>query len=156
MPETNFEKRQHPGTSTGVFRRPDNLADSLAANPSLALIVCSSPINRVVVSRIAEQAGMKVICETPQGAVETLASRRPGLIIFDCGVDHQEHHPIAAAIVDHRRAAGSGLPLLIVLSTKGLSADSALGNIADAILAKPITPDALQPKIKQLVEDARG
>ena len=62
---------------------------------------------------------------------------------------------MAPAIVDHRRASGSVLPLLIVLSTKALPADSPFTNIADAVVAKPITPDSLQPKIEQLVEDAR-
>jgi CheY-like chemotaxis protein len=62
---------------------------------------------------------------------------------------------MAPAIVDHRRASGSALPLLIVLSTRNLSPDSPFANITDAVVAKPITPDALQPKIEQLVEDAR-
>src|SRR6185312_15297291 len=126
-----------------------------AANLSLVLIVCSSPISRVVVSRIVEQSGLKPICETPQGALEALSSRQPGLVILDCGPSHEEHHPMAPAIVDHRRASGSILPLLIVLSTKALPADSPFANIADAVVAKPITPDSLQPKIEQLVEDAR-
>lgn len=148
MPEMNLEGHRDPGTDAGIVRQ--------AANLSLVLIVCSSPINRIVITRIAEQAGLKTACETPQRAVEALPSRQPGLVILDCGANHEEHLPVAAAIVDHRRASASGLPLLIVLSTKDLPADSPFTNIADAILAKPIRPDALQPKIEQLVEDARG
>jgi CheY-like chemotaxis protein len=152
MTEMSFERRLDLGVRVGTVRQ----SGVQAANLSLALIVCSSPINRIVVSRIAEQAGLKVACEIPQRATEALFSQRPGLVLLDCGPNHEEIHPIASAIVDHRRASGSRLPMLIVLSTKSLSADSPFANIADAIIAKPITPDALQPKIKQLVEGARG
>jgi CheY-like chemotaxis protein len=120
------------------------------------MIVCSSPISRIVVSRIVEQAGLKPVCATPQDAVGILSSRQPGLVILDCGPNHEELHPMAPAVVDHRRASGSVLPMLIVLSTKDLPPDSPFANIADAVVAKPITPDALQPKIEQLVEGARG
>ena len=151
MPEISFERRRGLGSSAGTFRQPGGQG----ANLSLVLIVCSSPINRIVISRIVEQAGLKPVCETPQQAVETLLSRQPGLVILDCGPTHEEHHQIAPAIVDHRRASASTLPMLIVLSTKALAPDSPFANIADAVVAKPITPDALQPKIEQLVEGAR-
>jgi CheY-like chemotaxis protein len=151
MPETTLGGRRGLGSGAGTLRR----AGGQGADLSLVLIVCSSPINRVVVSRIVEQAGLKTLCATPQQAVETLSSRQPGLVILDCGVDHAEHHPVAPAIVDHRRASGSALPLLIVLSTRRLPADSPFANIADAVVPKPITPDALQPKIELLVEEAR-
>jgi CheY-like chemotaxis protein len=151
MPEMSFERRRTPGADAATVRRPGGEA----VNISLALVVCSSPINRIVVSRIAEQASMKVVCETPQRATETLFARQPGLVILDCCPNHEEFHSIAPAIVDLRRASGSKLPMLIVLSTKSLPADSPFTHIADAIIAKPITPDALQPKIEQLVEDAR-
>ncbi|MBN9067086.1 MAG: response regulator [Rhizobiales bacterium] len=152
MPEMIFERLRHFGVHADIVRQPN----AQAANLSLALIVCPSPINRIVVSRIAEQAGLKVVCETAQGTRQALFSRQPGLVILDCGPNHEELHPIAPAIIDHRRASGSRLPMLIVLSTKNLPADSPFTNIADVIIAKPITPDALQPKIEQLVEDARG
>jgi CheY-like chemotaxis protein len=151
MPEINFERRRAPGADRAAVCR----AGGQTANLSLALIVCSSPINRIVVSRIAEQASLKVVCETPQRATEALFSQQPGLVILDCCSNHEEFHAIAPAIVDQRRASGSRLPMLIVLSTKNLPADSPFAHIADAVIAKPITPDALQPKIEQLVEDAR-
>jgi CheY-like chemotaxis protein len=151
MPEMNFERLRGLGAGTSLLRK----SDVQVANLSLVLIVCSSPISRIVVSRIVEQAGLKPICETPHSAAEALSSRQPGLVIVDCGPNHEEHHPMAPAIVDRRRAAGSSLPMLIVLSTKGLPPDSPFANIADAVVAKPITPDALQPTIEQLVEDAR-
>ena len=152
MPETSFDRLRDLEAGAGM----DGQHGGLAANLSLALIVCSSPINRIVVSRIAEQAGLKTACETPQRAAEALVSQRPGLVILDCCSDHVEIHPIVPAIVDHRRASGTGLPMLIVLSTKCLPADAPFAEIADAVIAKPITPDALQPKIEQLVEAARG
>jgi CheY-like chemotaxis protein len=151
MPETNLGRRPGLGNGAGERRRADGQGTDL----SLVLIVCSSPISRVVVSRIVEQTGLKTLCATPQHAVETLSARQPGLVILDCGPDHEEHHPVAPAIVDHRRASGSTLPLLIVLSTKRLQADSPFANIADAVVPKPITPDALQPKIELLVAEAR-
>jgi CheY-like chemotaxis protein len=151
MPEMSFERRRAPGADMAGARQ----TGGQTANLSLALVVCSSAINRIVVSRIAEQASLKVACETPQRATEALFARQPGLVILDCCSNHEEFHTIAPAIVDQRRASGSRLPMLIVLSTKNLPADSPFTHIADAIIAKPITPDALQPKIEQLVEDAR-
>ncbi|OJU00812.1 MAG: hypothetical protein BGN87_22520 [Rhizobiales bacterium 65-79] len=148
----DFQRRRGLGGNAGLL---DQSGVQAAANLSLVLIVCSSPINRIVVSRIVEQAGLKPVCETPQRAVAALFSQQPGLVILDCGPSHEEHHAMAPAIVDHRRASGSALPLLIVLSTRNLSPDSPFANITDAVVAKPITPDALQPKIEQLVEDAR-
>lgn len=152
MPAMDFERRRGPGINAGVL---DQQPSAQAANTALVLIVCASPINRIVVSRIVEQAGLKPVCETPQRAVAALFSQKPGLVILDCGPSHEEHHAMAPAIVDHRRASGSALPLLIVLSTRDLAPDSPFANIADAVVAKPITPDALQPKIEQLVENAR-
>jgi CheY-like chemotaxis protein len=150
MPGMSFERRRGLVNGAGGIRPVGQ-----AANLSLVLIICSSPINRIVVSRIVEQTGLKTVCEPPQAAVEAMFSRRPGLIILDYGPDDEEHHRIAPAIVDYRRASGSTLPMLIVLSTKSLSPDSPFANIADAVVAKPITPDALQPKIEQMIEDAR-
>ena len=132
------------------------LSDGQCADLSLVMVVCSSPINRIVVSRIVEQAGLKSLCETPEHAVEALSARRPGMIVLDCCVNCTEHHPIVPAIVDHRRASGSTLPMLVVLSTKAVPADSLFIGVADAIVPKPITPDALQPRIEFLVEEARG
>jgi CheY-like chemotaxis protein len=152
MPEISFERRRILGARADMVRQPS----AQATNLSLVMVVCSSPINRIVVSRIAEQASLKVVCEMPQHAAEALFSRQPGLVILDCCSNHEELHPIAPAIIDHRRASGSRFPMLVVLSTKNLPADSPFTNIADAVIAKPITPDALQPKIEQLVEDARG
>lgn len=155
MPEMIFDRRRTPAAD--VVRQPvGRLPIGQAANLSLALIVFSSPISRIVVSRIAAQACMKVACEPPERATEALFSQRPGLVILDCGPNHEELYPIATAIVDQRRACVSRLPLLIVLATKSVPADSPFATIADAIIAKPITPDALQPKIEQLVRDARG
>jgi CheY-like chemotaxis protein len=152
MPGINFDRRRGLGSGANGLARPAGRG----VNLSLVLIICSSPINRIVVSRIVEQTGLKAICEPPQSAVETMFARQPGLVILDSGPKDDEHHHIAPAIVDHRRASGSTLPMLIVLSTKVLSPDSPFANIADAVVSKPITPDALQPKIEQLVEDARG
>ncbi len=152
MPETNFDQRGKLSSPSSAIRP----SDLQTANLSMVMVVCSSPINRIVVSRIVEQSGLKVICEAPEPAIKSISLQLPGLVILDCGAANDECHALAPIIVAHRQAAGANLPMLIVLSTQNLSPDSPFANIADAVVAKPITPERLQPTIERLLEEARG
>jgi len=122
----------------------------------LVLVVGVSPVNRVVIGRIVECAGLKVICETPQNARHSLLACQPGTVVFDCGADNSECDCLAPLFEQFRIKQGDALPLLIMLSTPGVrTSGTLLTEFADATVSKPITVDGLQPVLVQLIESAR-
>lgn len=125
------------------------------ANLSLALIVCSSPISQIVVSRIVERTGLKTICDHPRHAGRLLTERSPGVMVVDCGPRNDECHALAPSIVTQRQLAGAHLPLLVALAAGELPPRSPFATIADAVVQKPITPEGLQPTIERLLDRAR-
>lgn len=124
-------------------------------NRDLALIVSSSPINRIVVGAIAERAGLKVVSETPDNAASTLLSRQPGTVILDGGADDRECEGLLESLASQRQASASGGPVIILLSNHTPAAGEPAGQMIDAMVAKPITPDRLQPLIQSMVERLR-
>lgn len=136
-----------------VLARPS----PVTANLDLALVVCSSHINRIVVSRIAERAGLKVLSETPEGAVETLAARLPGTVILDGGADDRECEQLMEGLASQRLMAGGPTPFVILLSNANPGPGRPpRGGTIDAIVAKPITPERLQPLIQSMIDRMRG
>jgi len=130
--------------------------DSRSPDLGLVLVIAASPVNRVVVGRIVECAGLKAIRETPQKAERALLEWRPGTVILDCGADNSECDCFAPAFEQFRLGQGGALPFLILLSTAGVpSGGTLLAGFADATVSKPITIDGLQPVLVQLVESAR-
>lgn len=125
-------------------------------NLSLVLVVATSQINRIVISRTVERAGLKVIAETPEEAGELLERLRPGTVILDGGADNCECDMLFDRLAGLRRGTGSTLPNIILITTANGTAETlAPGRIIDAVVAKPITPEILQPVVMRLVEQAR-
>jgi len=123
----------------------------MAADFSKVLVVGKSSINRVVVSKIVEKSGLKPISELPEAAGKTLARQLPGAVILDGGPDNKDCDPLMSAIDALRRASGKPLPAVILLSTRNGTAESlGLSSVVDAVVAKPITPERLQPVIDRL------
>lgn len=132
----------HPGTHSVDF--------------GLALVVASSQINRIVVSRIAERAGLKVVAEGPERAVEILSARLPGTVILDGGSDDRDCEALMERLAAHRQTAGDHTPFVILLSNQHPPAGQpAKGGTIDVVVAKPITPDRLQPLIQSLIDRVR-
>ncbi|WP_165899774.1 response regulator [Pseudaminobacter arsenicus] len=138
---------------------PDN--DQQAAPPEIdvhrALVVGRSPINRVVVSKIVERSGLKPIAETPEAAMETLRRIVPGTVILDGGASNKDCDGLMAQLATLRRMSGGKMPCVILLSTrvgcgKVLQATATI----DAVVAKPITPEQLQPVVERLLESQGG
>ena len=125
-------------------------------NFDLALVVGSSPINRIVVSRIAERAGLKVLVEEPGTAEATLAAKLPGTVILDGGADNRECEQLMESLAAQRLAAGGRAPFVILLSNANPApGQPPKGGTIDAIVAKPITPDRLQPLIQSMMDRIR-
>lgn len=126
------------------------------ADFNLALVVGSSPVNRIVVARIAERAGLKVLAETPDSAGVALATRLPGTVILDGGADNRECERLMESLAAQRLAAGGKAPFVILLSnTNPEPGQPPKGGTIDAIVAKPITPDRLQPLIRSMMDRMR-
>lgn len=119
---------------------------------SRVLVVGKSPINRVVVSKIVERSGLRPISEPPDIAAKTLRTLVPGAIVLDGGPENKDCDNLMPGIEMLRRASGKSLPPVILLSTKNGTPESlGLANVIDAVVAKPITPERLQPVIDRLI-----
>ncbi|WP_411908588.1 response regulator [Mesorhizobium sp. ES1-4] len=119
---------------------------------SRVLVVGKSPINRVVVSKIVERSGLRPISEPPDIAAKTLLTLVPGAIVLDGGPDNKDCDHLMPGIETLRRASGKSLPPVILLSTMNGTPESlGLSNVIDAVVAKPITPERLQPVIDRLI-----
>ena len=118
---------------------------------SQVLVVGRSPINRVVISKIVERSGLKPISESPDTAAKVLRALVPGAIILDGGADNKDCDNLLSSIDALRRASGKSLLPVILLSTKtGTPQSLDLSNVVDVVVAKPITPERLQPVIDRL------
>lgn len=132
--------------------KPAARAGAIAANFSKVLVVGKSSINRVVVSKIVEKSGLKPISETPETAEKTLTGQLPCAVILDGGPDNKDCDRLMSAIDALRRASGKPLPAVILLSTRNGTPESlGLSSVVDAVVAKPITPERLQPVVDRLV-----
>lgn len=121
-------------------------------DPSQVLVVGKSPISRVVISKIVERSGLKPISESPDTAARILRSLIPGVVVLDGGADNKDCDNLMSSIDALRRATGKSLPPVILLSTKNGTTESlGLSGIIDVVVAKPITPERLQPVIDRLI-----
>ena len=119
---------------------------------SHVLVVGKSPINRVVVSKIVEKSGLKPISESPETAAKALRSLIPGAIVLDGGADNKDCDTLLSGIDALRRTLGRALPSVVLLSTRNGTPESlGLSSVIDVVVAKPITPERLQPVIDRLI-----
>ncbi|WP_330998558.1 ANTAR domain-containing protein [Ollibium composti] len=123
---------------------------------SKVLIVARSPINRIVVAKIVERAGLKPIAEPPEAAEKALRAQAPGTVVLDGGPDNRDCDVLMAGIAA-ARTAGGHVPAVILLSNRvGTPESLDLPGVVDAVVAKPITPECLQPVIDRLATLGRG
>jgi CheY-like chemotaxis protein len=140
--DDHSERHLKPAARTGAIR----------ADFSKVLVVGKSSINRVVVSKIVEKSGLKPISAPPEAAEKTLTAQLPGAVILDGGPDNKDCDPLMSAIDALRRTSGKPLPAVILLSTRNGTPESlGLSSVVDAVVAKPITPERLQPVVDRLV-----
>jgi CheY-like chemotaxis protein len=128
-------------------------SDAYSPDYALALVVGSSRINQVVVSKIVERAGLKVACEPLAAAKEVLTSRCPATIILDGRAEGEEGNAFIEAVASQRMLSGGKLPIVILLADVNDQGDAPA--MVNAVVAKPITPDRLQPLIQTMLERVR-
>lgn len=143
-----------PFTRQGLSGFPETGADE--PDFTLALVVGSSRVNQIVVSRIAERAGLRVIAETPDTAKAKLISLRPGMVILDGGADDRDCEQLIEELAAQRGSSQVKAPFVILL-TNAPPADGKppQGAEIDALVSKPITPERLQPLIQSMVDRLR-
>lgn len=125
-------------------------------NVSLVLVVASSGINRVVVSRIVERTGLRAVSVVPSEAEAAFAEHLPGTVVLDGGATNKDCDSLFATLTNRRMIHGN-LPVVVFLSTTNLQRDAlAFAHAIDATIAKPITPDSLQPVIRDLTDGHRS
>ncbi len=126
-------------------------------NASNVLVVGKSPINRVVVSKIVERSGLTALSHPPDLACAALIDARPGMIILDGGPDGKDCDLLMSEIAAQRRLHGKPVPAVIMLSMRiGTPETLAFGACVDAVVAKPILPETLQPVVDRLVTGLRS
>jgi CheY-like chemotaxis protein len=131
--------------------KPSLRAGAAPTDFSKVLVVGKSSINRVVVSKIVERSGLRPISESPETAEKALKGVTPGVVILDGGPDNKDCDRLMSAIDALRRASGKALPAVILLSTTTGTPDSlGLSSVVDTVVAKPITPERLQPVVDRL------
>lgn len=119
----------------------------------LALVVGSSPISRIVVSRISERAGLRTVSAAPDEAKAAFGEALPVLVILDCVAENRE----CARLLDHlarlrRFVDGGHAPMVIFLSDRAATARPGRHAVIDEVVAKPVMPDRLQPMIQEMVD----
>jgi len=124
---------------------------------SEVLVVGRSQINRVVVSKIVERSGLHPQSVPVEDATKKLTASRPGLVILDGGADNHDCDVLISGLVDRRRASSRNTPCVILLSNRiGTPDGLVLGAPVDAVVAKPITPESLQPVVDRLIAACRN
>lgn len=116
------------------------------------LVVGKSQINRVVVCRIVERGGFKTRSDAPEEAETFLRHSIPGTVILDGGPDNRDCDELLARLQSLRTQSGEGRPRVVLLSNRMVRDDDRLSAnpTIDAIVAKPITPELLQPVVDRL------
>jgi CheY-like chemotaxis protein len=136
---------------------PGALEDATGGSLNSVLVVGRSRVTRVVVCKIVEKAGLRPMSESPESAERMLAGRHPAVVILDGGSDNRDCNQLLDPIAARRRLSPQKIPRVVLLSTRNGTPESlSLGPTVDAVVAKPITPEFLQPVIDRLIAGLRG
>jgi CheY-like chemotaxis protein len=120
-------------------------------NSALVQIVSSARINALVVSKIVERCGLKAFSTGLNDALTQYRERLPGTVILDGGATNRECDDLLDALMTSACAL-KGRPAILFVASRPLSEEeeTELGP-PDAVVAKPVTPESLQPAIRRLV-----
>ncbi|WP_367715937.1 response regulator [Nitratireductor sp. GISD-1A_MAKvit] len=124
------------------------------ADPSRALVIAGSPVSRIVLSRIARQACLKVHAVDPSEASQLLSTdageTSPGLVIIDIDAQMLVSNDVFQHIETLRRASPRHLPRVLTIVPHRHEKRTDDGPV-DAQVVRPVTPETLQPVIQRLL-----
>ncbi len=143
------------GSNRGSKATAEHVAND-DVNFGHVLVVGRSPVNCVVVAKIVERSGLRSVSQVPEKAIEVLFSLRPGTVVLDGGPTNGDCHEVLSRIDAQRRATGRRVPAVILLSTRDVLDDDIPVSAIDAVVAKPFTPETLQPVVESLLRRIRG
>ncbi len=135
---------------------PHGVLAHALSHPETVVIVSRSQVNLIVLSRIAERARLRVISCGPDLAGAAIADRDPIVVILDGGSDLHECDAALGPIAVRKRISGGSRPHVIMLTMQNMNPDTIdKGGLIDSLVAKPVTPERLQPLI-ETVRDSRA
>lgn len=131
----------------GLGPRSDPAEDR--KNSNRVLIVSTSPINRIVISRTVEAIYLKPAAVVPAEALRALRDNEPMMVIVEQEASDDALRPLLSELALNRRDGGAPRTVLITGSLAHGQTPSPDG-LFDAVVSKPLTPDGLQPVIERL------
>jgi CheY-like chemotaxis protein len=122
-----------------------------APQQGTVIVVGRSPVTLVVLSKIVERARMRAVTATPESAAKQLGQGQAAIVILDGGSDMHECDGVLGPILDQKLASPDGRPFVIMLTMRNVNPETIqAGGAIDALVAKPVTPERLQPLIEQV------
>lgn len=137
-------------------RRPDGQASRDSYLPAPVVVVGRSQVNLVVLSRIVELARMKPIAEAPEAAGRVIEANRPAIVVLDGGADMHECDSVLESIIAQKRLSGGAAPFVILLTPNNRPQLPVTSSAIDAVVAKPVTQERLQPLFEQIRDRSKG
>lgn len=111
------------------------------------MVVADLPINRMVVGKIAAQAGLRIIESSPAEALAHFHSKAPSLIILDCATGiTASYKALMSAMSDRRQQIGFKI---IMIHGRNAGAECEGEFAPDACVSAPVTSDSLLPVIRK-------
>jgi CheY-like chemotaxis protein len=143
MPHSDVDGDRHEMLRHGMAGR--------LPQQDVVLVVGRSPVNLIVLSKIVERARMRAVTETPERAGRLIEQGQAAIVILDGGADMTECDGVMGAILDQKLASSSDRPFVIMLTMRNMDPATFLaGGAVDALVAKPVTPERLQPLIESV------
>ena len=134
-----------------------SLVMDAAEPPAQVVLVGRSQVTMVVLSKIAERVGLRTAAYSTQTASQAIMDGGAVIAILDGGADHRECDEVLDALRARKRLDGNGYPFVILLTTG--TQDPRLPHhvgVIDAVVAKPITPESLQPLLLAIRDGRTG
>jgi CheY-like chemotaxis protein len=118
---------------------------------ALVQIVSSARVNALVVSKIVERCGLRAFATGIDEAMSHYHDRLPGTVILDGGATNRECDDVLDTLLTSA-CPEKGRPAILFVASRHLTDDEeAEFGPPDAVVAKPITLESLQPAIRHIV-----
>lgn len=129
----------------------DAIVGQAFVQPETVIVVSTSQVNLIVLSRIVERARLKAVNCEPEGAGAHIARIDPLIVILDGGSDMRECDAALGPIAVQKRMSDGARPHVVLLTVRNMQPDDVdMGGLIDSLVAKPVTPERLQPLIESV------